>query len=117
MPTALTAVIFDYGNVLCAPQQASDLQAMAAILNLTAAEFAPLYWRGRIQYDADQIDARSYWLNIAQAAGRTLTESQIEELRRWDVESWSKPDIVMARWAGALRSRPSPHRHSLQHAA
>jgi hypothetical protein len=43
-----TAVIFDYGNVLCAPQPHSDLQEMARIFNMPEDAYLPIYWRYRL---------------------------------------------------------------------
>ncbi len=103
MAISVKALIFDYGNVLCGPQRLSDLQAMAAIFQMPEAEFEPIYWRNRMIYDAAQIDARSYWLKAALEGRRTLSDENIADLRRLDVESWSNPDPVMAAWAGNLR--------------
>ncbi len=104
MAISVKALIFDYGNVLCGPQQLSDLQAMAAIFEMPEAEFEPIYWRDRMIYDSAQMDAQAYWLKAALEARRTLTDQSIEELRRLDVESWSRPDPLMAAWARNLRN-------------
>ena len=104
MAISIKALIFDYGNVLCGPQQLTDLQEMAAIFAMPVAEFEPIYWRNRMTYDASKIDAGYYWLQAALEACRTLSEQSIAELRRLDVESWSRPNPVMAAWARSLRN-------------
>jgi putative hydrolase of the HAD superfamily len=96
------ALIFDYGNVLCAPQESSDLARMAEILNLTEAEFYPIYWSYRLPYDESKLDTQSYWHTVASDARRAVTDEQIERLSRLDVESWSRPSPVMVAWARAL---------------
>ena len=35
MPIRLKAIVFDYGNVISEPQNAVEIQGMAAVLNLT----------------------------------------------------------------------------------
>jgi len=97
-------VIFDYGNVLSGPQPAADAQAMSAILDLPLAQFAELYWRFRVDYDAAQLSPAEYWYAVARAGARSLTPGQIAELNAIDAPSWSHPAAFMADWARALRS-------------
>src|ERR1700682_3802957 len=100
----MPAIIFDYGNVLCLPQRRSDLDAMAAVLSLDAAEFDPIYWRYRLPYDRSDLDRESYWKQVARDANREVSESQIESLVALDNQSWTHPDLVMTRWAESLRA-------------
>lgn len=93
------AVIFDYGNVLCAPQQPSDLQAIAAMLDLSEAEFLPLYWRYRIDYDAARMDAAGFWHGVLQS----VSPAQIARLVELDIASWMRPNPPMLDWARRLR--------------
>lgn len=103
MPIQPTAVIFDYGNVLCAPQLPSDLKAMADILDMADDPFRPIYWRYRLPYDEAQLDADSYWNQVASDCGRTVNAEQIRELTAIDVKSWCRPNRVMVQWARQLR--------------
>jgi putative hydrolase of the HAD superfamily len=98
-----TAVIFDYGNVLCAPQPPSDLQEMARIFDMPEDVYLPIYWRYRLPYDEARMDANSYWNQVASDCERTVTEEQIGELSGIDVRSWSHPNPVMVEWARELR--------------
>lgn len=108
MPIPIRAVIFDYGKVLSGPQKQASLIAMASILNLPTAEFERFYWRDRMAYDRAAIDAPTYWLNIAAYAQRDLTGTEIEQLRRHDVEGWADPDPVMVEWATSLQKSGVP---------
>jgi putative hydrolase of the HAD superfamily len=104
MPVALSAIIFDYGNVLCQSQPPADTQALAAILGLPLADFSELYWRFRIPYDAGTLDPAAYWNQLASAASRTLAPDQIAELTEIDSRSWSHPAPLMPEWARDLRA-------------
>jgi putative hydrolase of the HAD superfamily len=97
------AVIFDYGNVLCAPQTEADLEALAAVLKVAQAEFLPAYWRRRIEYDEAALTSQSYWQAVAAVAQRSIGDAEIERLVRIDSESWGRPDPVMVEWARKLR--------------
>ena len=103
MPIQPTAVIFDYGNVLCGPQPATDLQAMANILDLPEDKFLPIYWRYRLPYDEARLDADSYWKQVASDSDRTVNPEQIRALTHYDVQSWTHPSPVMVEWARQLR--------------
>ena len=98
-----TAVIFDYGNVLCAPQPHSDLREMARIFDMHENVYLPIYWRYRLPYDEARMDANSYWNQVASDSERTVTAEQIRELTAIDVRSWSHPSPVMVEWARELR--------------
>ncbi|MGB6943323.1 MAG: HAD family phosphatase [Bryobacteraceae bacterium] len=99
-----SVVIFDYGNVLCQSQPASDAEAMAAILDVPLPRFTELYWQFRIEYDAAALAPAAYWNIVAQTASRTLTADQTSELIEIDSRSWSHPAPVMPQWARDIRA-------------
>jgi putative hydrolase of the HAD superfamily len=119
----IKGLIFDYGNVLCHPQEEADVAAMAAVLDVTPDRFAFAYWRPRLKYDEAILDAQSYWQTIARELDRTAGPAEIDALTRLDVESWSRPDPCMldfarrAREAGirtaVLSNMPAELRHHL----
>jgi putative hydrolase of the HAD superfamily len=94
----MKAVIFDYGNVLCGPQQPDDVAAMAAILNLPRERFEQIYWRYRLAYDEAKLDPFEYWKYFG-----SVTPSQIEQLNRIDAASWTHARPVMPEWVRELR--------------
>jgi putative hydrolase of the HAD superfamily len=98
------AVIFDYGNVLSQSQPAADVEAMAGILDVPAAQFAEIYWQFRVAYDAGSLDPAGYWTAVAHTASRDLAPSQIGALVEIDSRSWSHPAPVMPQWAQDLRA-------------
>jgi putative hydrolase of the HAD superfamily len=95
----MKAVIFDYGNVLCRPQQPADIVAMAAILNLSRELFERIYWRYRLEYDEAKLSPVDYWSQF----GR-VTAAEIEQLNRLDGISWTHPSAVMPAWARQLQA-------------
>lgn len=95
------AVIFDYGNVLSQSQPASDVQALAAILDLPLPQFIASYWQFRGAYDDAALDPTAYWQAVA---SRWLSRAQISSLIDIDSRSWSYPAPVMPQWARDLRA-------------
>src|SRR3954463_7704942 len=99
----LKAVIFDYGNVLCAPQPRGDVDEMASVFAAPVAAFEEAYWEKRDVFDAAGLTAEEYWRGIASMLGRELTGEMLERATALDNRSWSHPSPVMARWAAAIR--------------
>jgi putative hydrolase of the HAD superfamily len=94
----MRAVIFDYGNVLCDPQDPAEIAAMAAILNLPRDQFDEIYWRDRLAYDEAKLNPAEYWNDFG-----PVTPAQIEHLNQIDELSWTHPNPVMTDWARQLR--------------
>jgi putative hydrolase of the HAD superfamily len=97
-------VILDYGEVLCFLPTPEAIARMARIFRINPAVFMPIYTESRGPYDRGDILAEDYWHAFASKAGVTLDSNMIEELRRWDVEMWSRTNDPMIRWLENLRS-------------
>jgi len=97
----VNAIIFDYGNVLCSPPLASEIDAMASILGLTVVDFQQNYWRDRLAYDEASLDPRTYWNAVAQ---RPLSADDIDRVQEIDSASWSHPNRLMPEWARRVRT-------------
>jgi putative hydrolase of the HAD superfamily len=82
-------VMFDYGGVICTPQPDGDVAAMADVAGVSVADFAGGYWPFRLAYDAADLTAEGFWQAVAGQLGRAFTGSQIGELVRLDIVSWS----------------------------
>ena len=102
--TRIRAVIFDYGNVLSAPQGAAEIQAMAAILDVPPNAFLQAYWSLRVSYDEAALDSADYWNRVAGQLSRRLAPEQIAALVEIDARSWSYPAPVVPQWARDLRA-------------
>lgn len=100
----LAAVVFDYGNVLCAPQAHSDLSEMAAVCGLDRSTLEPLYWQFRPQYDMQEFDGTAYWRAIGDQAGKQLSARQISDAIELDCRSWSRPGARVLAWVRELKA-------------
>jgi putative hydrolase of the HAD superfamily len=96
-------VILDYGEVLCFLPTPEAIARMARIFRIDTASFMPIYTQSRGPYDRGDLLAEEYWHAFAAKAGVTLDGNMIEELRRWDVEMWSRTNDPMIRWLENLR--------------
>jgi putative hydrolase of the HAD superfamily len=124
MPSAIKAIIFDYGNVLCEPQPPEDIAAMASELALPAGQFLPIYWRDRGPYDRAEMDPGEYWNRVA---SRQLTPDQAAKLTALDNRSWMHPREATIPWVAAasrqglrtalLSNLPAPLRDALENDA
>lgn len=99
----LRAVVFDYGNVLCHPQQPSDVEIMATVCGLQVPRFHNLYWKFRVPYDRGELNADSYWAAVAAEDGQVFGRKQVAELTALDAESWSRPNRATIEWVEQLR--------------
>ncbi|HMD49442.1 MAG TPA: HAD family phosphatase [Bryobacteraceae bacterium] len=96
------AVIFDYGNVLSAPQGSSEIASMASILKTGVDPFREAYWRFRISYDQAALAPEDYWAAVATTLATSLTTTQIATLIEIDSQSWSYPARDLPGWARNL---------------
>jgi putative hydrolase of the HAD superfamily len=97
------AVIFDYGEVLCFPPTPAEIARMAEVFGVAPERFRPLYEKNRRAYDRGDLEAEEYWAAFAADAGTKLTPAQVNKLRAWDTEMWSKLNPVMLEWLSALQ--------------
>ena len=74
---------------------------MAAILEMSVADFQQSYWRSRLAYDQAVLDAAAYW-NVV--AGRPLSPADVDRLQEIDSASWAHPDPLMPGWAQRVRA-------------
>jgi putative hydrolase of the HAD superfamily len=97
------AVILDYGEVLCLLPTPDAIARMARIFHIDPQSFLPIYTESRAPYDRGDLLPEEYWHAFASQAGVTLSADVIEELRRWDVEMWSRTNDPMILWFESLR--------------
>jgi putative hydrolase of the HAD superfamily len=96
--------LVDYGNVLCRPQRAEKVQAMAARLNVSVAAFMQAYRSRRDAYDSGQAP-QEYWRLVVRSLEREAlwSEPLLTSLIDDDSESWS--DYHEEVWAIVQRFR------------
>lgn len=100
MSKRVKAIIFDYGNVLCAPPLPSDVEAMVEVLGQPAEQFTAIYWRHRPPYDRAEMSAEEYWNLVA---GEALDAERVAKLTDLDNRSWMRPKPATAGWVEAAR--------------
>lgn len=102
MRSTVDAVLFDYGNVLSAPQDPSDTRGMPSVIEASVEDFWKGYWRYRTEYDLGATPS-NYWTKIAADCGCRISAQQVATLTDLDNESWGKPNHVVVAWVGRLR--------------
>jgi putative hydrolase of the HAD superfamily len=100
--SALKAVIFDYGDVLCLPPTPEEVDASARVFGITADVFRVLWSRNRDLYDRGDLSPEIYWRKFAEDAGKSIDAGELRELAERDVAMWSRPNPVMIAWLKEL---------------
>jgi putative hydrolase of the HAD superfamily len=104
MKTArIRAVIFDYGEVLCHRPPEEEFLRLAKVFGAEADSFPALWDKNRGAFDRGDITAEAYWMALAEDAGAVIDGEQLDQVCKWDVEMWSKPNLEMVRWLRRLR--------------
>jgi putative hydrolase of the HAD superfamily len=100
----ISAVILDYGQVLAPSATPEEFGRMAKILNSSFEDFYTFWQNTRDPYDRGDFTPEEYWLRLAAQANRSIDRSQIEILRKVEVEIWSHVDQGMLDWVSQLRA-------------
>jgi len=102
--SAIRAVIFDYGEVLCQIAPREEFAPMARILNITPDRLVERYMQNRLDYDRGDLTAEEYWTGFGRENGVELTSAQVEELDRRDCGLWWNLDPQLLNWTTRLRA-------------
>lgn len=103
MPTDRNIVLFDLFGVIARHQRPGALRKMAARCHTPTDAFTTAYWACRPPYDAGRQSAPEYWTAVLRWLSRPVDADAIEELRRTDIDSWSRVDPSMVAYARSLR--------------
>jgi putative hydrolase of the HAD superfamily len=92
----ILSLIFDFGGVLCKPQNKSFLDNVYQILNQVPPCFFKVYRSYRGNFDNGRNTGEEYWSNILRHLGIPVNKSIIHELIKEDIESWTEndPEII-----------------------
>lgn len=102
----ITAVLFDYGQVLSQGPNAAAWERFLTILDVPHERLHAAYWEPRHPYDRGDLDGAAYWTRVAQLAGRPgVTEAELDELYAADVDLWTDLNMPMLAWAQQLQDR------------
>ncbi|MFI6402493.1 HAD family hydrolase [Streptomyces sp. NPDC050548] len=104
MPTDRSIVLFDLFGVIAHHQRPGALRRMAARCHTPTDAFTTAYWSCRPPYDAGHQSAPEYWTAVLRRLSRPVDADTIEELRRTDIDSWSRVDDSMVAYVQSLRA-------------
>ena len=99
----LQAVIFDYGEVLSGPPDQQAHRNLLAIAGVEEEAFEKAYWTHRLDYDADILNAQTYWQTVARDTGVRFTAKQIEQLTEQDAIMWMNLNPAMLAWIPRIK--------------
>lgn len=101
---SIRAVILDYGEVISKPANAAVHREMLAIASaMPEALFDKLYWDLRLDFDAGLLKSHAYFEKIAQRAGTSFTQTQLEKLTECDARMWMDVNEPMLAWTRELK--------------
>jgi putative hydrolase of the HAD superfamily len=100
----ITAVIFDYGEVLCYRPRSAEIARLADFFGVEPAAFPELWERNRGPFDRGDLTAEAYWLLLARDAGVSINSDQLMQICELDISMWSNINPKMVEWASRLRS-------------
>jgi putative hydrolase of the HAD superfamily len=92
------AVIFDYGEVLCRPPKAHQIEAIAKMFDLSPEQYRVFWSRNRDQFDRGDLSAEAYWRKFAEDAGKAIDAEVLRDLAAQDVAMWSDVNPEMIEW-------------------
>ncbi|MGH9594313.1 MAG: HAD family hydrolase, partial [Bryobacteraceae bacterium] len=100
----VSAVIFDFGGVLCFPPDEIRVALAAQDAGLSVTDFLMAFWGNRIKYDAGQWTPAEYWRAVASDAGTHFNDALISTLVRHEIEFWMNFDQDLLQWIHDLRA-------------
>lgn len=98
----IEAVLFDYGMVLSAPPLPTAWERMKSITGLDEAALHAGYWKPRHDYDRGTHTGEQFWRLVGTNSGLELTETQLAELMRADIDLWGELNQPMVEWVWDL---------------
>jgi putative hydrolase of the HAD superfamily len=101
--SAIRAVIFDFGGVICFPPSEAQWQEAASFCGADPVALEAAFWRDRDSYDAGE-DPRAYWNEIGGRLGRAFDGATIDGMIQREIAFWSRFDDRVLAWIGDLRA-------------
>lgn len=86
-------VIFDYGRVLSQSPTLAERQEFAALVGVTEPPFFQLYSDTRDEYDCGRHDCQQHWQRFADAAGVSISPSQLARIVELENKMWLRANL------------------------
>jgi putative hydrolase of the HAD superfamily len=99
MKSSYNYFLFDYADVISYPQDMTQFNYMAKLLNMDEKKFHASYWKFRRDYDLGQI-GEEYWPLVAE---RKLKHHEVGKLIATDCKSWGRINPVTIEYVNKLR--------------
>ena len=96
---SIKAVVFDYGQVICLPQDPSAIDRLAKLAGVERDKFEPCLWGLRGEYDLGNINSEEYYKKVLSSIGaedKADEDKIVEEMIEVDLSSWKNinPETV-----------------------
>jgi putative hydrolase of the HAD superfamily len=104
MPTAIRAVIFDFGGVLGLPQDPARVASMASLCGLSIEKFRSAYAVDRSELDRGTLSAEEYWARILESGGVEADPDLIARIEHEDSLGWTGVNQTVVDWGAELRA-------------
>ena len=88
----IKAVFFDYGQVICLPQDPAAINRLAGLAGVERERFEPVLWALRGDYDLGFIDAKEYYKRVLSSLDARVDGSAIDKMIETDLASWKNID-------------------------
>jgi HAD superfamily hydrolase (TIGR01509 family) len=82
---------------------AEEAERLAAVFNLDAEAFWPLWHRNREAFDRGDLSSESYWRALAEDTSTKLSPTELDEVRRIDLEMFGRINQTMVDWLVRLQ--------------
>jgi putative hydrolase of the HAD superfamily len=101
----ITAVLFDFGQVLSGPPEAASWERLRTLLHSGEPAFAAAYWAHRHDYDRGTLNAKTYWKAVARDLHQPHSPELERDLIATDTALWTQPNQPMIDFAAGLQQR------------
>jgi putative hydrolase of the HAD superfamily len=88
----IKAVAFDFGNVISQPQDASTMELMGVIGDISEADARRIVFDGRDDWDRGSVAGPEFFRRGFAALGKDPDEGVLQAFMRADLESWTNLD-------------------------
>jgi putative hydrolase of the HAD superfamily len=102
-PNKISAVLFDYGMVLCAAPSSDTWRRLESALHADESALHRAYWHYRDSYDRGSLSGEKYWHSVAFDLNQSLDEPTLKKLIELDNALWTQPNLPMMQWAAQLQ--------------
>ncbi|GHV69818.1 haloacid dehalogenase [Spirochaetia bacterium] len=84
----ISAVVFDYGKVICFPPAEGFEERLAAIAGIQALDLAEIMWKHREEYDRGTIDGKEYYRTMLESKNIHPDDKTLEKIVQTDLDNW-----------------------------